>query len=94
MDESARKIERGHMAKAMMESEAFQSTINDLLQRYVDAWIAGKSVEAREDAHRYVTVIGLLKNDLRSMAMTGDLTRQRLEVLEGGKQTLWSKLNG
>lgn len=56
----------------------------DLLERrYIEAWRAAKTVDLREEAHRYVMMLEWFRNDLRSIATTGDLTQQRVDELRG-----------
>ncbi len=94
MDAASDKIERGIQAKALLESAVFSEAVNRLLQHYVDCWMAGKTVEAREDAHRYVTLLQMLKGDLQSAATTGTLTRKRIDALQGQPQTTWRAFSG
>ena len=83
MDPTQLKIEQGQQAKALLASPIFQTAIDGLLQRYVDCWVAAQTVEAREDAHRFVRIIAEFKQDLQSFATTGDLHLRRLDDLQG-----------
>ena len=94
IDLAAQKIERGYQAAGLLENPAFKDALTNLIQRYVDAWMSGKTVEAREDAHRYVTLVNELRQDLASTMTTGDLTRKRIEALRGKTPTMWSAMSG
>lgn len=50
---------------------------------YHAKWRVAKTVEAREDLHRYVTVRDQLVADLKDILMTGKLEEHRLQQLEG-----------
>lgn len=94
MDESATKIERGIQAKALLDSPAFTDAVNRLMQSYFDIWLAAKTPAAREDMHRYVTILQNLKADLTSTATTGTLTRERVATLQGQPIPMWRKALG
>lgn len=50
---------------------------------YTSVWKSGKTVEAREDAHRYVTLIEKFKADLKARLMGGQMAESRIKELEG-----------
>lgn len=82
------KIERGIAAKAILENPTFREVINDLDAKYHALWREAKTVEAREDLHRYVKCLEHITDDLRSVATTGDVERARQKELEGKKSWL------
>lgn len=84
--DSQEKLERGFKASTLLNNEFFNECFDRLEQRYIEAWRASLTVEAREDAHRYVTLIGWLKQDLQSIANTGDIEAARLKALEEGRE--------
>lgn len=88
MDESQEKIERGHQAKALLDSTIFKDAVTRLEQRYTEAWKAANTVELREDAHRYIRLIEWFVQDIRSVAITGAATQKRLDQLQGKPITL------
>ncbi len=81
--DSAEKIERGIKAKALLENEFFNECFDKLEAAYVAAWRQALTVELREDAHRYVTLIGWLKEHLKRIADTGKLEEKYQADLEG-----------
>lgn len=50
---------------------------------YHASWRNARTVEAREDLHRYVTVRDRIITDIKSIALTGKLEEKRLEELQG-----------
>ncbi len=78
--DSQEKLERAHKAKTLLENEFFNECFDRLEANYIQAWRNSLTVELREDAHRYVTLIGWLKQDLQSIATTGVLEDERLEA--------------
>ncbi len=60
--------------------------LGKLEQRYIEAWRASSTVEAREDAHKYVRLLEWFKYDLQSVATTGDIEAARLKALEEGRE--------
>lgn len=87
---SLSKTERGIAARTILDSALFQQTLGALENEYVAAWRTAKTVEAREDCHRYVVLIEKLKADLTSIATTGDLERRRLDELEGKERKIFA----
>jgi len=77
------KVERGIQAKFLLENPLLKEVLNTLDETYHASWHAATTVEAREDLHRYVTLIGKFTADLQSIATTGALERKRLDELEG-----------
>ncbi len=81
--DSQEKLERAHKAKTLLDNEFFNECFDRLEAAYIQAWRNSLTVELREDAHRYVTLIGWLKQDLRSIATTGALEEARLAARVG-----------
>lgn len=82
--DSQEKLERGFKAQSLLNNEFFQECFDKLEQRYIEAWRASSTVEAREDAHKYVRLIEWLKHDLQSTATTGDIEAARQKALQEG----------
>ena len=80
------RIHRASEAKRMIENVAFVEAVSELDKLYVQAWRNSKSVEAREDAHRYMMLLHKFSADLRSMIMDGAVTDKRIVELEGRKK--------
>lgn len=83
--DSQEKLERGFKARTLLNNEFFQECFDTLETRYIEAWRASLTVDAREDAHRYVTLIGWLKQDLQSIATTGTIEEKRIQALQEGQ---------
>lgn len=79
---------RGRAAEALLRDELLAEIFDALDEHYVQAWRSAKSVDVREDAHRYVTIIDKVISDLQSVALTGELDRKRKAELETGKRPL------
>jgi hypothetical protein len=84
--DSQEKLERGFKAATLLNNEFFQECFDRLEARYIEAWRASSTVEAREDAHKYLRLIEWLKDDLQSMANTGNLEAARIKALEEGRE--------
>ena len=87
-------IRRGESARALLDNALLREALKGLEAHYMAAWRLGRSVEAREDCHRYVVLVEKLGADLTSIATTGALERQRLAELEGGRKfsLAWPKI--
>lgn len=77
------KVERGRRAEALLGDPLFEDVLQNLESYYIEKWRRGESLQARENAHRYVTLIGRLREDLTSQALTGTLKSKRQAELEG-----------
>ena len=77
------KIERGRRAEALLEDPLFEEVLQNLIACYTDKWRHGQTLEARENAHRYITLVERIREDLTSQALTGTLTTKRHAELEG-----------
>jgi hypothetical protein len=84
------EIQRGLQAQALLENQYLRDALNALDQQYHAAWRNAKTVEAREDCHRYVCLIEKLVADLQSTATTGKLKEARLKELEGAKRSIFT----
>jgi len=85
------KIQRGISAQALLENELLKECFATLGDTYTQSWFDGKTVEAREDCHRYVTLLAKLKQDIQSIATSGKLEQARLKELEGRNKGLTLK---
>jgi len=86
------KVERGHQAELLLQNDIFKELLNDLDGKYHALWRQAKTVEAREDLHRYVKVLERISTDLQSIANTGKLEQRRQNELTGDRGTiLWPK---
>lgn len=72
-------MELGEQARALLDSPVMQDVFNALENQYTEAWKRAETVEAREDFHRYVSILDGLRQALRSMALTAQLRRERLD---------------
>lgn len=81
--DSADKLERGRAAAGLLQNPVFQECLALLDARYIEAWKAAKTVELREDAHKYTRLLEWLVADITSILNTGTLEEQRLAALEG-----------
>lgn len=77
------KAQRGEKAAQLLEDPLLQETLAALKNAYVEAWTSGKTVEAREDAHRYVMLCKKFVDDLKSVAKDGTMAAHRTKELEG-----------
>lgn len=82
------KVERGHQADALLQNALLKQALNELDEFYCAAWRAAKTVEAREDAHRYVTLLTKLVADIQSISTTGKMETARQKELEGKRGIL------
>jgi len=87
------KINRGYQAKSLLENELFREVLNTLDAEYHRLWRKARTVEAREDLHRYVILCEKLIQDITSVANSGDLEQARQDELERGKKGFpWPKI--
>ena len=90
-DLGQQKIEWGIQAKALLDSQAFARSLDRIAAIYTEASINGVDTEHREDARKFVVLIDKLKQDLQSIATTGELTQKRNRDLTG-ERSKWSIL--
>ncbi len=87
------KIARGYQADQLLQNALLKECLNGLDEYYCAVWRKSKSLEAREDAHRYVTLLTKLVQDLQSISTTGKLEDARLKELEGKRGIIaWPKI--
>jgi hypothetical protein len=79
------RIARAERVKEVIESEWFIDAIRNMDRHYVSAWRNAKTVEAREDAHRYAMLLDKFAKDLRTVVMDGAFAVERVKELEGQK---------
>lgn len=87
MNENQRS-HRGTEAARILENEIFKEALNALDSAYVKAWRDSKTIEAREDAFRYVQLTAKFKSDLEAVLKDGKVADHRLIELEGQKKGL------
>lgn len=76
---------RADRVKQVIESEWFIDAIRNMDRHYVSIWRNAKTVEAREDAHRYAMLLDKFVKDLKSVVMDGAFAVERIKELEGRK---------
>jgi hypothetical protein len=76
---------RGQRAEALLKDKLLNESLNALEEHYTDAWRRCRTLTGREDAHRYITLIGKFREDLASVVLTGTLEGRRKAELEGRK---------
>lgn len=84
MNENERSY-RGDKARELLENEILREALATLDQAYINAWRKANTVEAREDAHRYVTLCKQFESDLKSVVKDGQMADHRTKELEGQK---------
>ncbi len=77
------KIQRGIAAKHLLDNELLKEILNELDGTYHAAWRNAKTVEAREDCHRFVKLLERLTANIRTIAITGKLAEEDLKLAEG-----------
>ena len=91
------KATRGIAAQHLLENELFKEVMSELDGIYHAKWRSAQTIEAREDLHRYVTVRDQIIKDIQTIATTGKLEEQRLQLLEGKALTpplhMWKRGN-
>lgn len=86
---SEQRQARGQQAESFLAHPLIREILSDLDGEYHARWRDAKTVEAREDLHRYVKVVERLSADLLTIAQTGQLERARIKELEGKKGIQW-----
>jgi hypothetical protein len=76
----ADKIQRGIAARHLLENELLKEILNTLDGTYHAKWREAKTVDEREDLHRYVKILEQLTREIKSVALTGALEEQRMDV--------------
>lgn len=74
---------RGEQARRLLDDDLFKETVATLERKYIETWRNGKTVEIREDAHRYLKTLDAIVGHFRSIATTGKLATQQIAELEG-----------
>lgn len=82
------RVARADRVKQIIESDWFIDTIRNMDRHYVSIWRNAKTVEAREDAHRYAMLLDKFVKDLKSVVMDGAFAVERIKELEGQKRPL------
>lgn len=66
-------------------SEDLTALLADLEAEYIKQWRAATTPEAREDAHRYVTLIEKFRGVLNATALSGRLASEAIALEEKRK---------
>lgn len=77
------RAHRGEETRRLLENPILIEALSLLETRYIEAWKTAKTVEAREDAHRYVQLKKLFESDLKALVNDGQFAADRLKELEG-----------
>jgi hypothetical protein len=75
----------GLKAKELLENTLLQKTLSSLEDFYTSAWKTAKTVEAREDAYRYVQLCKKFISDIEAVTKDGQFSEHRIKELEGQK---------
>ena len=84
------KALRGSKAKELLENSVLQETLSSLEDHYIEAWRNSKTLEAREDAFRYVQLTKRFITDLQAISKDGQFSAHRTRELEGRTRS-WPK---
>lgn len=57
-----------------------EGVLAEMTAEYVAEWKKAKTIEAREDAHRYVSLIEKFKLSLNAVALSGELASQAIAL--------------
>ena len=85
------EVARGRAAELLMENDTFREVMNGLDAQYHAAWRLAKTVEAREDCHRYVCLVERFLADIKAIADNGQFAAQRLKELSGKRLIQWPR---
>lgn len=83
------RIHRAAEAQRFRDSEIVKDLLNGLDAHYVAAWRNSKTLDAREDAYRYMMILNKFTQDLAVMAGEGEFTKRRISELEGQPKRRW-----
>ncbi len=85
------KITWGLQAAALLNNEQFEKCLDRLEEEYTKAWKAGRTIDARENAFRYVSLLSRLKEDLTAVITTGTISQKRVAELrdERSLRRIW-----
>lgn len=60
--------------------EDIDGVLSEMASEYVNRWKKAETVEAREDAHRYVTLIEKFKTSLNAVALSGAMASEAIAL--------------
>lgn len=80
------RMHLGSEARNLIENAAFVKAVSELDATYIRAWRNAKTLEAREDAHRYMMLLNQFAADLNKMVLDGALTDKRVIELQGKRR--------
>lgn len=63
-------------------AQDIDGVLDEMDERYVEMWRNAKTVEGREDAHRFVKLIWDFRNSLRAVALDGAMAREAIASKE------------
>ncbi len=83
-------VERGRAAGHLLENEIFREVMNGLDAQYHAAWRDAKTIEAREDCHRYVCLVEKFIADITAISTNGKFAANRIRELTATKERIFA----
>lgn len=80
------RLARAEKAQRLIADPLLQEAFEALDAQYIKAWRDGKSVDVREDAHRYITLLQKVHNHLVSHLADGNMAKSQIREIEGRKR--------
>ncbi len=69
---------KGRSADHLLENDIFREVMNGLDAQYHAAWRGAKTIEAREDCHRYVCLVEKFVADITAISTNGKFAESRI----------------
>lgn len=82
------RIARGERAQRILEEQIVVDALDTLERQYIAAWRSAKTVEAREDCHRYIKVLEKFKAHFGQAMGDGAMARRELSEISGKRFSL------
>ena len=79
------RIDQAERVQRLMNDELILGAWEALEAEYIKIWKNAKTPEAREDAHRYVSLIPKFKHHLHTIVGAGALAKAQVKEIEGRK---------
>lgn len=79
-------VVRGKRAEQLLEDEILVESLEFLEASYLAILRHGKTLEQREEAHKYLSVLDRFKAHLKSVVVHGSMSAKQIEELEGRKR--------